>query len=135
MQFLFQRATLLFQVMPFEWRVSAVILMAALSSVSQGCGIISDAANRASTIKISPPDPRTDDPSIDLPQTHIIPREIPPIAALPSDPEPEESATLTKIPELRQPTIVETGLASWYGPRFHGRRTASGEIFNQHDFT
>jgi rare lipoprotein A len=85
--------------------------------------------------KILLPDPRTDDPSIDPPHTHTIPREIPPIAVLPSDPEPEESATLAKIPELRQPTIVETGLASWYGPRFHGKRTASGEVFNQHDFT
>ena len=29
----------------------------------------------------------------------------------------------------------EQGLASWYGPRFHGRRTASGEIYNRRDFT
>jgi rare lipoprotein A len=135
MQFLFPRLTSLFQVTPFEWRVSTLILMAALSSASQGCGIISDAPNRASTKNILPPDPRTADPSIDLPQTHIIPREIPSIELLPSYPEPEESATLAKIPELREPTIMETGLASWYGPRFHGKRTASGEIFNQHDFT
>ncbi|BAQ64585.1 septal ring lytic transglycosylase RlpA family protein [Geminocystis sp. NIES-3709] len=27
------------------------------------------------------------------------------------------------------------GIASWYGPGFHGRRTASGERFNQHDLT
>lgn len=27
------------------------------------------------------------------------------------------------------------GKASWYGPRFHGRKTASGEIFNQHELT
>ncbi len=30
---------------------------------------------------------------------------------------------------------VETGLASWYGPEFHGRPTSSREIFNQHDLT
>lgn len=28
-----------------------------------------------------------------------------------------------------------SGLASWYGPGFHGNRSASGEIFNQHDLT
>lgn len=28
-----------------------------------------------------------------------------------------------------------SGMASWYGPKFHGRRTASGEIFNQHGLT
>lgn len=29
----------------------------------------------------------------------------------------------------------ETGIASWYGPGFHGRRTANGERYNQHDLT
>ena len=28
-------------------------------------------------------------------------------------------------------TYDETGIASWYGPGFHGRQTASGEIFDQ----
>jgi hypothetical protein len=28
-----------------------------------------------------------------------------------------------------------TGLASWYGPYFHGRLTANGEIYNQYDLT
>ena len=28
-----------------------------------------------------------------------------------------------------------TGMASWYGPGFHGRRTASGERFNQYAMT
>jgi hypothetical protein len=27
------------------------------------------------------------------------------------------------------------GTASWYGPYFHGRKTATGEIFNQHQLT
>lgn len=27
------------------------------------------------------------------------------------------------------------GIASWYGPGFHGRTTANGEVFNQHDLT
>ncbi|WP_223291836.1 septal ring lytic transglycosylase RlpA family protein [Defluviicoccus vanus] len=33
------------------------------------------------------------------------------------------------------PVYVQQGVASWYGPGFHGRRTASGERFNQHDLT
>ena len=28
-----------------------------------------------------------------------------------------------------------TGIASWYGPGFHGRKTASGERFNQNAMT
>ncbi len=29
----------------------------------------------------------------------------------------------------------QRGLASWYGPKFHGKRTASGEIFNMYSMT
>jgi rare lipoprotein A len=30
---------------------------------------------------------------------------------------------------------VQTGYASWYGRPHHGRRTASGELFDMHDLT
>lgn len=30
---------------------------------------------------------------------------------------------------------TETGIASWYGPDFHGKRTANGEIYDQHELT
>ena len=30
---------------------------------------------------------------------------------------------------------VETGMASWYGPGFHGKATANGERYDQHDRT
>lgn len=30
---------------------------------------------------------------------------------------------------------VERGEASWYGPGFHGKKTASGEIYDQTDMT
>ncbi|WP_279483859.1 septal ring lytic transglycosylase RlpA family protein [Aureimonas sp. SK2] len=35
------------------------------------------------------------------------------------------------------PVVVRTtsGPASWYGPRFHGRKTANGERFNQNALT
>ncbi|MBO8144419.1 MAG: septal ring lytic transglycosylase RlpA family protein [Thermodesulfobacterium sp.] len=29
----------------------------------------------------------------------------------------------------------EVCIASWYGPKFHGNKSASGEIYNMHDFT
>ncbi len=31
--------------------------------------------------------------------------------------------------------LVQTGMASWYGPNFHGKRTANGEIYNQYAMT
>lgn len=33
------------------------------------------------------------------------------------------------------PTYDEEGIASWYGPGFHGKSTATGETFNKHDLT
>lgn len=33
------------------------------------------------------------------------------------------------------PAAAETVKASWYGPGFHGRKTASGERFNQYAMT
>jgi rare lipoprotein A len=31
--------------------------------------------------------------------------------------------------------VTQTGIASWYGPGFHGKRTASGVIYDQNDLT
>ncbi|MCW5717880.1 MAG: septal ring lytic transglycosylase RlpA family protein [Bauldia sp.] len=37
---------------------------------------------------------------------------------------------------LASPSIAaQCGLASWYGPGFHGRTAASGEIYNQNAMT
>lgn len=33
------------------------------------------------------------------------------------------------------PGSTERGIASWYGPRFHGRRTANGEIYDMNRLT
>ena len=37
--------------------------------------------------------------------------------------------------ELEDGTYKATGTASWYGPGFHGRKTASGERFDKHALT
>jgi len=34
-----------------------------------------------------------------------------------------------------EPRYDEKGIASWYGPGFHGKRTASGETFDMHALT
>ena len=33
------------------------------------------------------------------------------------------------------PGMVETGVASWYGPHYDGKRTSSGERYDQDDLT
>ena len=37
--------------------------------------------------------------------------------------------------ELEWPEVDQQGIASWYGPGFHGRKTANGERFNQYELT
>lgn len=36
---------------------------------------------------------------------------------------------------LAVPAQAQTGAASWYGPKFHGRTTANGERFDMHAAT
>jgi rare lipoprotein A len=59
-----------------------------------------------------------------------------------SQPTPSSSPNTTNtlggdLPAIipQSPQATQTGLASWYGPRFHGRRTANGEVYNQHALT
>ena len=39
------------------------------------------------------------------------------------------------VPITRDAPFTERGLASWYGKKFHGRRTASGEVYNMYAMT
>jgi rare lipoprotein A len=38
-------------------------------------------------------------------------------------------------PEGRNTATTETGLASYYGTKYHGRPTASGEVYNMNELT
>ena len=51
------------------------------------------------------------------------------VAPAPAPPAHEEA------PPAGKPETTQVGTASWYGPGFHGRATASGETFNQHALT
>ena len=53
-----------------------------------------------------------------------------PVPSLPcQSPRPEAN------PPAAQSGLARAGLASWYGPRHHGQRTASGEIFDMYRLT
>ncbi len=58
-------------------------------------------------------------------------------APVPSSPRPRPPAPTTPAPGPKAAPIVqgETGIASWYGHPFHGRRTANGEVYNMHEMT
>jgi rare lipoprotein A len=40
-----------------------------------------------------------------------------------------------RVPPSPESRLSQTGIASWYGPGFHGKATASGDIYNQGDLT
>lgn len=42
---------------------------------------------------------------------------------------------LLLLPVLTAGAYEQTGMASWYGGEFHGKKTANGEIFNTYEFT
>lgn len=50
-----------------------------------------------------------------------------------------EKLVLKPAPQQEEVLIahkfVQRGLASWYGPGFHGRQTANGEKFNKNELT
>jgi rare lipoprotein A len=45
---------------------------------------------------------------------------------------PASSASAAAV-TIKRP--VQVGTASWYGPRFQGKKTANGETFNMHSMT
>jgi rare lipoprotein A len=48
---------------------------------------------------------------------------------------PYEVLGQSYTPMTKDEPLVERGLASWYGRKFHGRRTASGEAYNMYAMT
>ncbi|TXC67345.1 septal ring lytic transglycosylase RlpA family protein [Piscinibacter aquaticus] len=97
-------------------------------------------------------------PSLPWPDSAPAPAETPPVAAkppamaAPRPPPPDAVPRVVAIPqgapnlpyEIRGEVyapgtddvpLVETGIASWYGHPFHGRRTATGEVYDMHAMT
>lgn len=58
-----------------------------------------------------------------------------PISEIEGMPEPEPEPVVEAAPQQLAIASSTTGGASWYGPGFHGRLSASGEVFNQYDLT
>jgi rare lipoprotein A len=64
----------------------------------------------------------------------------PPPTITPSTAQHTEASTKPPAPTLEtgkhhKPIYVETGMASWYGPPYHNRKGANGEIYDQNGLT
>ena len=94
---------------------SAWILIGVIISIGQGCSAV-----------LVPEKPPVEQMQANTPVIESPSPTLPPMS--PDTPPPEAEVSPA-------PKFVDTGLASWYGAKHHGKRTASGEIFNQTKFT
>ncbi len=69
-------------------------------------------------------------------QTTSIPPPIEPASTDGSSLSPSAAEVYTSATVREQSSgWTESGIASWYGPRFHGKRTANGERFDTNELT
>jgi rare lipoprotein A len=47
----------------------------------------------------------------------------------------EDDEDAIRISVDKKPLLVQTGVASWYGPPYNNRRSSNGKIYNMHAFT
>src|SRR6185437_12526965 len=97
-----------------------------------GCG-----GHRPSEAKVPPPPeiPKTEPAQTTSEQTST---EATPTPALPAPSQPAEPANteaVVPLPSSEKPIYSETGLASWYGPPYHNRRSANGEVYDMNQMT
>lgn len=121
---------------------AALVVLAAL--LSSGCASGPGPSVRAPPSPVprveTPREPRgnRDGPEASPPpDLHLVPDAEPrletPRSGGPN--KPYEVLGESYVPERGDPPLVERGLASWYGRKFHGRSTASGETYNMYAMT
>ena len=69
------------------------------------------------------------------PTTAPRPKPAPTTGRIPGTQKPYQIDGKTYYPLPSAEGYVETGIASWYGNPFHGRKTSNGEIYNMYDWT
>jgi rare lipoprotein A len=85
-------------------------------------------------MSVAPSSPPPARPPVDAPQEPGAPAQ----GEAPPSRDPSESGGVegpTEIPSMPASVVVQRGVASWYGRPFHGRRTASGEVYNMYALT
>jgi peptidoglycan lytic transglycosylase len=101
----------------YEPAVCAAILVLSISLA--GCG------HKNTRAQVPPP------PAIPQPTP-----EAGPVHRPESEPKPEkEDKNALSIPADAKPILIETGLASWYGPPYHNRRGSNGEVYDMNAMT
>jgi rare lipoprotein A len=92
-------------------------LLGAVSLLAAGCASAPPPAPRPQQAVVQPP-----------------PVQLPSSAGVYKIGQPYQIDNVWYYPQ-EQPLYDETGIASWYGPNFYGRKTANGEIYDGNQFT
>lgn len=117
------------------WRWAAPALVAALLTACGSAPKVESPAERAS--RPAPITERDGPEANPPPDLHKVPDAEPKVEALRVGGPNKPYAVLGRqyTPMTRDEPVLERGLASWYGRKFHGRRTASGEVYNMYAMT
>jgi len=59
----------------------------------------------------------------------------PSVVAAQKEAEPDRTAPVNRSPQWGDGPFVQEGVASWYGPDFHGKATSNGEVYDQSKLT
>jgi len=98
-------------------------LVAALALAVAGCHDAPPPAPAMAPIRLPPPKP---------PEDHTV--QLPASAGVYKIGDPYQIDNVWYYPR-EQPDYDETGIASWYGPTFYGKKTANGEIYDGNQLT
>ena len=74
-------------------------------------------------------------PVVYKPSPEPAKKAVPPERVKKAVPKPYRVGSVWYQPIAEAKGFRQRGIASWYGDKFHGKRTSSGEIYNMHDMT
>ena len=122
------------------WRLPALLVL--LAGVLAGCasGPPRNGSAPASPTPITRPAPPADRDGAEAnppPDLARVPDAEPKLEPIRSGGPNKPYAVLGRdyTPITQDAPFTERGIASWYGRKFHGRRTASGEVYNMYAMT
>ena len=105
-------------------KLYTTLLLASVVPLLAGCG------HKQQQAKVPEP------PSIAEPQVEAAKPAVPEHKAeAPPESKPASAPVMPAVTDIQKPLYTELGLASWYGPPYHNRRGANGEVYDMNAMT